>query len=193
MTRGKKGVKEAVNEMIRVVKPNGKLVLCITPIEDMETEDQRVAVTIEGKVFSAMSLPKKIYTDTFMEKNVELRETQEYHTYKRLTARQTKTELKEGIEIARNVYGKEVPMFKEVWDKYGKKIEAFRYGMYSKVIVLIAQKLGTQVLLLTLSGLYFLSAFGAIFNVILNTCAAPRTHPRSRRLCFFLNLCLQHF
>jgi len=144
MTSGKMGVKKAVEEMIRIVKPNGKLVLCITPLEEMETEDQRMAVEIEGNVFGARSLPKKFYIDLFGEKNVVLLETRAYRTRKRLTANQAKIELKEGSEIAKRIYGRGVPKFKEVWDKYGKKIENFGYGMYSKIILLIARKLNAN-------------------------------------------------
>lgn len=141
MTRGKIGVKKAVEEMIRVVKPNGKIVLCVTPLEDMETEDQRIAVKLEGKIFGAASLSKKFYFDIFKENNVMLIETRVYFTNKKLTASQAKTELKEGIEIARRIYVKKVPEFREVWDKYGKKIDAFGYGMYSKIVMVVAQKL----------------------------------------------------
>lgn len=141
MTRGKRGVKKAVEEMIRVVKPNGKIVLCVTPLEDMETEDQRIAVKLEGKIFGAASLSKKFYFDIFKENNVMLIETRAYFTNKKLTASQAKTELKEGIEIARRIYVKKVPEFREVWDKYGKKIDAFGYGMYSKIVMVVAQKL----------------------------------------------------
>lgn len=107
MTRGEKGVKNATKEMIRVTKPGGKIALCITPPEDMETEDQRIAVEIEGKVFGAESLPKKFYTDIFRDNNVVLRETKAFYTNKKLTTNQAITELKEGIGIARKVYGKE--------------------------------------------------------------------------------------
>lgn len=144
MTRGKEGVKKAVEEMIRVVKPNGKIVLCITPPEDMETEDQRIAVKLEGKIFGAESMPKKFYIDIFREDNAVLRETRAYLTNKKLTADQAKTELREGIEIARKIYGKKISPFKEVWDKHGKNIETFGYGMYSKIIMLIAEKLGVK-------------------------------------------------
>ena len=144
MTRGKKGVRKAVEEMIRVVKPNGKIVLCVTPPEDMETEDQRIAVKLEGKIFGAESLPKKFYIGIFRENSVVLKETRAYLTNKKLTASQAKTELREGIEIARKIYGKKIPPFREMWEKYGKNIETFGYGMYSEIIMLTAQKLGIK-------------------------------------------------
>jgi len=141
MTRGRRGVKKAVEEMIRVVKPHGKIVLCVTPPEDMDTEDQKLAVKLEGEIFGAKSLPKRFYADIFKESNVVLSETRAFFTYKKMTANQTKSEFQEGIEIARKIYGRNVPTFRKVWDKYGKKIEAFGYGMYSKIVMLVAQKL----------------------------------------------------
>jgi len=142
MTRGRKGVEKTVKEMIRVVKPRGKIVLCITPPEDMETEDQKIAVKLEGEIFGAKSLPKKFYFDIFNENNVVLLGTRAYFTHKKMTADQTKNEFKDGIEIATKIYGRKVPSFREVWNKHGEKIEAFGYGMYSKIVVLAAQKLG---------------------------------------------------
>lgn len=141
MTRGRKGVKKAVEEMTRVVKPGGRIVLCITPPEDMETEDQRIAVKLEGEIFGARSLPKKFYLDILKENKFVLGETRAYFTHKKMTFDQTKIEFKEGIEIAKKIYGKRVPSFEEVWDKYGRKIGTSGYGMYSKIVMLVAQKL----------------------------------------------------
>lgn len=140
MTRGKEGVKEATKEMIRVTKPGGKIALCVTPPEDAETEDEKLAIEVEGEVFGAKSLPKQIYADMFRENKVVLKKTRAYYTNKKLTAKQAETELKEGIEIARRIYGKNVPGFKEMWKRYKKKIEAFGYGMYSKIVMVAGKK-----------------------------------------------------
>jgi ubiquinone/menaquinone biosynthesis C-methylase UbiE len=140
MTRGEKGVKNAVMEMIRVTKPGGRVSLCITPPEDMETEDQRIAVEVEGKVFGAESLPKKFYAEIFRENDVVLREPRAFYTNKKLTVNQAVIELKEGIEIAKKVYGKKTTDFELVWNRYGEKIETFGYGMYSKTVMLVGEK-----------------------------------------------------
>lgn len=140
MTRGKAGVKKTVEGMIRVVKPNGKIALCITPPEDMDTEDQKMAVKLEGEIFGAASLSKRFYIDLFRENNVALHEKRTFMTNKKLTANQTKIELGEGIEIAKRIYGKRVPQLNEVWEKHGKEIKTFGYGMYSKIIMLLGRK-----------------------------------------------------
>ena len=140
MTSGREGVKSATEEMVRVAKRGGRIVVCVTPPEDVETEDQRVAVEVEGRVFGAESLPKKFYVDVFRDNDVVLMDARAYYTGKRLTASQAMIELKEGIEIARKIYGGKVPDFEDVWDRYGGKIEEFGYGMYSKVVVLMGEK-----------------------------------------------------
>jgi ubiquinone/menaquinone biosynthesis C-methylase UbiE len=140
MTRGRAGVEKAVEEMIRVVKPNGKIMLCITPPEDMETEDQKVAVELEGDVFGAKSLPKRFYTDIFDENNVTLEGVGAFFTNKKMTANQTRTEIKDGMEVARRIYGRKMPSFEEVWAEYGNRIKTSGYGMYSKIITLEAYK-----------------------------------------------------
>jgi ubiquinone/menaquinone biosynthesis C-methylase UbiE len=140
MTRGKEGVKEATKEMVRVTKPGGRIILCITPPEDAETEDQKLAIEVEGEVFGAKSLPKKFYADVFRDNGVLLKTVKEYSSNKKLTAKQTKVELTDGIEIARKIYGKIIPEFKDVWNRYQKRIESFGYGMYSKIVMLVGEK-----------------------------------------------------
>jgi len=140
MTRGKKGVENTVKGMISVTRPGASIALCITPPEDMETEDQRIAVAAEGKVFGAESLPKKFYTAIFRNNNVVLRETKTFYTKKKLTANQARIEFKDGIKIARKVYDEAVPDFRDVWNEYGEKIEAYGYGMYSKAVMLVGEK-----------------------------------------------------
>jgi ubiquinone/menaquinone biosynthesis C-methylase UbiE len=140
MTKGKEGVKETTKEMVRVTKPGGRIILCITPPEDAETEDQKLAIEVEGEVFGAKSLPKKFYADVFRDNGVLLRTVEEYSTNKKLTAKQTRVELKDGIEIARKIYGKTIPEFKDVWNRYKKRIESFGYGMYSKIVMLVGEK-----------------------------------------------------
>jgi len=95
MTRGERGVRNAVKEIIRVTKPRGKIVLCITPHEDMETGDQIIAVETEGENFGAESLPKRFSINIFRDNNIALREIRAYYTNKKLTKNQAMTELKE--------------------------------------------------------------------------------------------------
>jgi len=83
----------------------------------------------------ALNLYRKVSTLTFAEK------IKAYYTNKKLTKDQAIIELKEGIEITRRVYGKDVPDFQEVWNRYRNKNEAFGYGMYSKIVMLVEEGL----------------------------------------------------
>ncbi len=140
MTKGENGVKKAIKEMVRVVKPEGKITLCVAPPEDMETEDQRLAVKLEGEIFGAKSMPRQFYIDAFKENGATLIGTKAYRSNKKLTARQARIELREGLQIARKIYNIRVPSFEEAWTSYGETIQAFGYGMYSKIVSLIVQK-----------------------------------------------------
>ncbi|HUS79573.1 MAG TPA: hypothetical protein VM050_13035, partial [Patescibacteria group bacterium] len=51
----------------------------------------------------------------------------------KLTSDQAKTELRDGLKIASDLYGISVPGFDEVWEMYGSLIEKHGYGMYSKI------------------------------------------------------------
>ena len=86
------------------------------------------------------SQKKKFYLDILRENNVTFTEEKAFLTGKKLTANQAEIEIKDGIQIARHIYGKRVFGFKQVWEKYGKSIEAFGYGMYSKIVKITAQK-----------------------------------------------------
>jgi len=115
--------------------------LGITPPEDMETADQKLAVQLEGDLFGATSLPKQFYQDILDEHNTKLTETRVYRTHKKLTASQARTELEAGLAIARTIYGRPVPSIRDVWNTHGKTIETVGYGMYSKIVLLLARRL----------------------------------------------------
>ena len=85
-------------------------------------------------------MPKRFYLDIFDKNNVTLKRVGAFLTNKKMTANQTRTEIKDGIEIASRIYGREVPSFEEVWAKYGDRIETSGYGMYSKIVTLEARK-----------------------------------------------------
>lgn len=140
MTRGENGVRKAGEEMIRVTKAQGKIVLCLTPPEDMDQESLRIAVEVEGDVFGAKSLPKGFYIDIFQENNVHINNISSFYTGKKLIVRQAQNEIREGLEIVKRVYKLPVQSFTEVWSKYGELVEKQGYGMYSKIIVIQARK-----------------------------------------------------
>ncbi len=140
MTRGEAGVEKAIKEMIKTTRKTGRIALAVTPPDLAETEDLRVAVEVEGEVFGARSLPSKFYTNLFRENGIRLLDAKSYLTGSKMTADQARTELVNGIRIAREIYGREVPNFEEVWERYGPAIERSGYGMYSKITLFLGEK-----------------------------------------------------
>lgn len=63
-----------------------------------------------------------------------------YTTGRKMTAEQTKKELRDGIEIAGDIYNRDPPNFEEVWRRYGPIIERHGYGMYSKITVFVGKE-----------------------------------------------------
>lgn len=136
MTLGREGVKGSIIEMIRTLKKQGRIALAVTPPDLAETEELRIAVEVEGEIFGAKSLSSTFYKDFFKENGIRLSSAKSYNTGQKMTATQTKRELRDGIEIARKIYKKKVPDFEEVWKRYGPMIERYGYGMYSKITLL---------------------------------------------------------
>lgn len=135
MTRGKRGVESTMGEMIRSSKNTGRIALAVTPPDLATTKAVRVAIDVEGEVFGAKSLPFTFHTGLLKENGVGPIEKKTYITGLMMTADQTKVELEEGIEIARTIYGRNVPDFDEIWEKYGSTIERHGYGMYTEITV----------------------------------------------------------
>ncbi len=139
MILGRKGVEKMIGEMSRATRKAGRVAIAATPLDLAETEDMRIAVEVEGEVFGAKSLPSKFYRNIFEQQGIRFT-TRSYRTGLKMTADQTRTELKEGIKIAREVYHRDVPNFAKIWEKYGPMIERHGYGMYSKITVFLGEK-----------------------------------------------------
>ena len=140
MTQGQKGVEDANREMFRTLKMGGRVALAVTPPDLAETEDKRIAIEVEGEVFGARSLPSTFYLELFQENGVELIGIKTYSTGVKMTAKQAKKELKDGLEIAEDIYEINAPKFEDVWKRYGPSIEEHGYGMYSKITVFLGKK-----------------------------------------------------
>ena len=140
MTLGSKGVESTVKGLAEVTKTKGRVTLAVTPPDLSETEEERIAIEVEGEVFGARSLPSTFYRDLFSAIDVRLLDIKSYSTCLKMTAKQTKTELRDGLEICKEVYGRDVPDFEEVWQRYGPLIEEHGYGMYSLIRVLVGEK-----------------------------------------------------
>lgn len=140
MVLGKGGARTAIEEMIRTTEEGGRIALAVTPPDLADTEAQIVAIDVEGEVFGAKSLPSSFYEDVYDENGVVLKSALPYVTGLKMTAAQAETEIRDGIEIARDVYGRDVADIEAVWERYGHTIERHGYGMYSKITVFLGTK-----------------------------------------------------
>jgi cyclopropane fatty-acyl-phospholipid synthase-like methyltransferase len=140
MVLGEEGVKRAVEELIRTTVEKGRVALAVTPPDLADTKAARIAIDVEGEVFGARSLDSSFYEKIYNRNSVALISAESYCTGLKMTADQAKTELRDGIEIARDVYGRAVADFEAAWERYGPAIERHGYGMYSKINVLLGTK-----------------------------------------------------
>lgn len=140
MTQGLRGVEDANGEMFRTLKRGGRIALAVTPPDLAETEDQRIAIEVEGEVFGARSLSSTFYEELFQGNGIELMGVKTYSTGGKMTAEQAQRELRDGIEIAGDIYKRDPPNFEEVWKRYGSTIERHGYGMYSNITVFVGKK-----------------------------------------------------
>ncbi|MGD2142586.1 MAG: class I SAM-dependent methyltransferase [Candidatus Bathyarchaeota archaeon] len=140
MTLGEEGVRETVEEMIRATRRTGRVAVCVTPPDIAASPEVDVAIEVEGEIFGAKSLPSSFYIELYSSKRMKPLRSRTYQTGVKMTAEQTKIELQDGIQIAREIYGMDVPGFIEVWNRYGTRIEDYGYAMYSDITVLIGEK-----------------------------------------------------
>ncbi len=141
MTLGMEGVKRAIRELIRTSRKMGCIALAVTPPDIADSEELKVAIEVEGAVFDAKSMPSTFFRELFRVEDVKLISSKSYSTGVKMTADQTRTELMDGIRIAREIYKRNVPEFDEVWRKYGPIIERHGYGMYSNITVFVGKRL----------------------------------------------------
>lgn len=140
MIMGREGVEKTIEEMIRTTRKTGHIALAVTPLDVADNEELRIAIEVEGEVFGARSLPSTFYRNLFQKYGIRLLSAESYSTGLKMTAAQTRMELKDGIKIAKDIYGMDVPDFEEVWKRYGPTIERHGYGMYSKITVFHGSK-----------------------------------------------------
>lgn len=140
MTLGSEGVESTMKGLTKATKSKGLVTLAVTPPDLAETEEERIAIEVEGEVFGAKSLPSTFYRDLYNAMDVRLLDIKPYSTGMKMTVEQTKTELRDGLEICKEVYRRDVPGFEEVWSRYGPIVEKHGYGMYSVIRVLVGEK-----------------------------------------------------
>ena len=140
MTRGKTGVQKAFFEVQRILKPKGYFCLVVMPPEDMETEAQRIEVALFSYISDATWLSKKEYRAMLKKAGFELVKIESFYTHRKLSPKLASQEIKFACENTAKIYGKKPRPFEDVWRKFGRRISRYGLGHYSKVVLMVAQK-----------------------------------------------------
>jgi ubiquinone/menaquinone biosynthesis C-methylase UbiE len=142
ITQGAEGVQKTFFEVNRVLKPRTYFCFVVMPPDAMETKAQKLEVALYDHICGAMYLSSNEY-ETLVEKNkFELIEQRSYYTGMKFTPQQAKREIRYTIEATPRIYGVTTPSFEEVWSTFGPGIEENGLGCYSKVVLMITQKIG---------------------------------------------------
>jgi ubiquinone/menaquinone biosynthesis C-methylase UbiE len=140
MTRGLIGVQEALFEVNRVLKPNCYFCIAEMISDEMETESQKLEMAVFSYICGRKALSSKDYRAMIKKARFKLIQERSYYSGLKFTPQQAKREIKHAIKNIPRIYGITTPSFKEVWAKFGKKIEEHGMGCYSKVALMITQK-----------------------------------------------------
>jgi ubiquinone/menaquinone biosynthesis C-methylase UbiE len=142
MTRGRAGVQKTFLEVNRVLKPQSFFCFVVMPPEEMETQAQKIEVALFSYICDATWLAAKDYEEMLSQANFRLIRRKSYYTGKKLTPAQAKAEIRFACKTDPKIYGIKTPPFEEIWAKFGQNIEKNGLGYYSKVVLMIAQKVG---------------------------------------------------
>jgi cyclopropane fatty-acyl-phospholipid synthase-like methyltransferase len=140
MTRGRTGVQGTFLEVNKVLKPDGYFCFVVMPPEEMETAAQKIEVALFSYICDATWLSTEEYEKMLERAEFKLIKKRSYYTGKKLSSEQAKAEIRFACKNAPTIYGIDTPSFEEVWTRFGQEIEENGLGHYSKVILMIAQK-----------------------------------------------------
>jgi len=140
MTRGRGGVNKTFLEVNRILKPNGYFCFVVMPPEEMETQAQRIEVDVFSYVCNATYLSGGEYEDLLKGAGFGLITKNEYFTGKKLTSEQAKEEIRSVCDNVPKYYGINTEPFEAVWERFGKDVQKYGMGYYSKVVLFVARK-----------------------------------------------------
>lgn len=143
MTRGSEGVKQALRECARVLKPSG--ILQITLCLEGDEPDQIIAKEVTKLIgHQAFFYPKEFYIEELEKKNIEIIDEKWFYSKRKMTTEQAKEELAFACNETPKYfkeYNIKTISFEELWKKYGEKIEKHGMAFYSQLLVLIGKKI----------------------------------------------------
>lgn len=142
MTRGKAGVQRTFFEVNMVLKPESFFCFVVMPPEEMETQAQKIEVALFSYICDATWLSAKEYEHILDQAKFRLTNKKSYYTGKKLTPEQAKAEIRFACKNDPKIYGIDTPSIEQVWAKFGQEIVENGLGHYSKVLLMVAKKVG---------------------------------------------------
>jgi SAM-dependent methyltransferase len=140
MTRGKAGVQKTFLEVNRILKSDGYFYFVVMPPKEMETVAQKIEAALFSYICDATWLSTKEYEKMMERAEFKLIRKRSYYTGKKLSPEQAKAEIRFACKNVPKIYGINTPPFEEVWARFGQEIEENGLGHYSKVVLMITQK-----------------------------------------------------
>ncbi|MFQ5833105.1 MAG: class I SAM-dependent methyltransferase [Candidatus Thorarchaeota archaeon] len=142
MTRGEEGVRQALAEMVRVVKPSGLVQISVAEYGDLPEE--RIAEEVwKSTGLNVDFAPRDWYAQVLESANVKCAGEDEFLYPKKMTAEQAKEELRFACEKTPRTFfsfGVSAISFEKLWSKHGEKIEKHGMAYWSRIRVILFQK-----------------------------------------------------
>ncbi len=142
MTRGEEGVRQALAEMVRVVKPSGLVQISLAEYGDLPEE--RIAKEVwKSTGLNVDFAPRDWYVQTLENANTKHADEDEFVYPKKMTAEQAKEELRFACEKTPQTYapfGVSASSFEKLWSEHGKKIEEHGMAYWSRIRVILFEK-----------------------------------------------------
>lgn len=142
MTSGRLGVQRTFFGVNRVLKPGSYFCLVVMPPEEMETEAQQTEVALFSYICDATWLSAREYKEMLEKAKFRSVRMRSYYTGKKLTPEQAKAEIRFACKNVPKIYAIKTPSFEEIWGRFGDDIEQYGLGHYSKVVSVVAKKIG---------------------------------------------------
>ncbi|MFQ5871880.1 MAG: class I SAM-dependent methyltransferase [Candidatus Geothermarchaeales archaeon] len=142
MTKGREGVRGAIGEMVRVLKPGGVLEIALNV--NGEEEEEVLSEEVTGYIgHNAYFYPPRFYVRELKRHSAEVLLEKWYYTGKKLTAGQARRELRYACEMTPVVYAEyrvKCRPLDQVWERFGARIGEHGLAMYSDILAIFARK-----------------------------------------------------
>jgi ubiquinone/menaquinone biosynthesis C-methylase UbiE len=138
-TRGPQGVRQAVHEVARVLKPRGYFCFTVIPPEESETQAQKLECDAYSYACGLTWLPANRYQEYLRGAGFTLIKREVFYTGKKLQPSQATQQLGAAIDNA-NAHEVETIPYDEVWKRYCRDIEKEGLGHCSRAVLMIARK-----------------------------------------------------